>query len=107
MIAALYAAAAVAFFGTAALYFRGLFRTALVGGAVYGGLIARVVWASMGPVPATVSLLLLLLGPAIYVGVHILDARKGLFLLPTIYSIPIAFLAGGALLAVAGVAVAL
>ena len=34
-------------------------------------------------------------------------AVLALFLLPTIYSIPIAFLAGGALLAVAGIAVAL
>ncbi len=50
-----------------------------------------VVLAAMGPVAAGAALALLAAIPAAYLVVHAVDARRGIFLLPTVYSIPIAF----------------
>ena len=48
-----------------------------------------------------VVLALLCVFPALFLLVHVIDLKKGIFYLPTVYSIPIAFLAGAALLVVA------
>ena len=45
--------------------------------------------------------------PALFLTVHAIDARKGYFRLPTVYSIPIAFMLGVVLLFCAGVGVVL
>ena len=76
------------------LYYNGRLWAAGIGGLVYGGLIGTVAARSMAPWLAIVLVALFAVAPGVYVIVHAVDARRGLFLLPTIYSIPLAFLAG-------------
>jgi len=102
----LWLGAGAAYAAAALCYYHGRFGLAALLGLVFGGLDARVVVGTLGPVAGGAVLLPLLLLPAAYLGVHWVDARRGLFNLPTIYSIPFAFLAclllhlvaGGALL---------
>ena len=105
MTEALYAGAAAVFLAACVVYFRGHFRGAGLLGLIYAGLVGTVVARSMGPVGATAALVLLCLAPAIFLGIHIVDARRGIFLLPTIYSIPIAFLCGALLWIIAGLGI--
>jgi hypothetical protein len=107
MSAASFAGAAAAYAAAAFLYYRGRFRGALAAAAAFAALVAPAVCAGMGPVAAAVALVLLLAAPLGYVLVHIVDARRGIFLLPTIYAIPLAFLAGAALLLATGLALLL
>ena len=107
MIPALFAGAGLLFIISALSYYHGRFTIAAVLGALYYGALAPAVLDGMGPVGAAAALLLLAVAPATYLGVHMVDARRGLFLLPTIYAIPIAFLTGLLLWAIAGVALVL
>lgn len=86
--------AAVAYALSAWVYFRGRFGLAALGGAVYWALMALAAVSSLGAPGGAVAFGLLGAAPAVYLAVHAVDARKGLFLLPTIYSIPIAFVCG-------------
>ena len=103
MTPALYAGAGLLFTLSAVSYYQGRFRFAAVVGAAYYGVLTPVVLEGMGPIGAAASLLLLAAAPATYLAVHVVDARRGLFLLPTIYAIPIAFLTALFLWAIAGV----
>ncbi len=87
-------AAAVAYAGSAWIYFRGRFGWAALLGAVFAGLMAPAAVGSLGGPGGAVALALLAVAPGVYLAVHVADAKKGLFLLPTIYSIPIAFVCG-------------
>jgi hypothetical protein len=99
-----YAAAGALYLACAVLYYRGYFAWAALAGALFLGALAPVVLAVMGPVAAGAALALLAGLPAAYLVVHAVDARYGLFLLPTVYSIPIAFVSALALWALAGLA---
>jgi hypothetical protein len=95
--------AVAAYVASAWVYFRGRFALAATGGAAFAGLIAPAAVGFLGGPGGAVAFALLAVAPAIYLGVHAVDARKGLFLLPTIYSIPIAFVCGLVLLLVVAV----
>ncbi|MHC4971312.1 MAG: hypothetical protein ACYTG3_03180 [Planctomycetota bacterium] len=99
-----YAAAAALYLVCAVLYFRGHFAWAALAGALFLGALTPVVLAAMGPAAAAAALALLAGVPAAYLVLHAVDARQGLFLLPTVYSIPIAFVASLLLWALTGVA---
>jgi len=107
MDAVLYGAAVAAFVVAAVSYFHGFFRIAFLLGCGCWTLLGMVV---LGAFPAALAwplLLLFAIGPALFVVVHAVDARRGCFRLPTIYSIPIAFLLAAALLVAAGLGVLL
>jgi hypothetical protein len=87
-------AAAGAYAAAAWIYFRGRFGPAALCGAVYWGLMAPAAIGHLGGPGGAIAFALLGAAPAAYLLVHAVDARKGLFLLPTIYSIPIAFVCG-------------
>jgi hypothetical protein len=106
MSAALFGAAAVIFAGAALAYYHGHFVFAGLVGLVYAGVIGTVVVRSMGTAVAVVVLALLAVAPGLFVLVHAYDAKRGHILLPTVYSIPIAFVAGALLWLVAGVGLA-
>ncbi len=99
-----YAAAAALYLVCAVLYFRGRFAWAALAGALFLGALAPVALAALGPLAGGAALLVLAAVPAVYVVVHAVDARYGLFLLPTVYSIPIAFVASLLLWALTGLA---
>ncbi|MHC4957979.1 MAG: hypothetical protein ACYTGN_06345 [Planctomycetota bacterium] len=99
---ALYAAAAAAFVASALLYYRAAFAAAALCGLAYLVLVGVVVFNAMGPVGATVTTVLLLVAPNVFLLVHAVDAKKGIFLLPTIYAIPLTFFAGALTLAITG-----
>jgi hypothetical protein len=90
-------AAAVVYAASAWIYFRGRFGWAALGGAVFAGLMAPTAVANLGGLGGAAAFAVLAVAPAVYLVVHAVDARRGLFLLPTIYSIPIAFVCGLAL----------
>jgi hypothetical protein len=102
-----YAAAAALYLLCAVLYFRGHFAWAALLGALFLGALTPVVLAAMGPVAAGAALALLAGVPAAYLVLHAFDARYGVFLLPTVYSIPIAFVSSFALLVLTGLALLL
>ncbi len=89
--------AALAYAASAWIYFRGRFGLAAMGGAAYWTLMAFAAARYLGAPGGAVVFALLAVAPGLYLAVHAVDARKGLFLLPTIYSIPIAFVCGLAL----------
>jgi hypothetical protein len=101
---AAYAGAAALYVLCAVLYYRGRFGYAAIAGALFLGALAPVVLASMGPVAAAAALALLAALPAAYLVVHAVDARYGIFLLPTVYSIPIAFVCALGLWVLTGLA---
>jgi len=86
--------AAAAYALSAWIYFHGRFGLAAFGGALFAGLMAPAAVGSLGAPGGAVAFALLAVAPGVYLAVHAVDARKGLFLLPTIYSIPIAFVCG-------------
>jgi len=102
MSALLLLGAAAAYALAAFAYFRGRFGTASLLGLVFLGLVAPVAIGGLGAVAGGIILALLAVAPGVYLVVHCVDARRGLFLLPTIYSIPIAFVCALVLLALAG-----
>jgi hypothetical protein len=87
-------AAAVAYAASAFVYFRGRFGLAALGGIAFAALMAPAAVGDLGGLGGAVAFALLAVAPGVYLVVHAVDARKGLFLLPTIYSIPIAFVCG-------------
>ncbi len=87
-------AAAVVYAASAWIYFRGRFGWAALGGAVFAGLMAPAAVGNLGGLGGAIAFALLAVAPAVYLVVHVVDAKKGLYLLPTIYSIPIAFVCG-------------
>jgi ABC-type antimicrobial peptide transport system permease subunit len=101
---AVHAGAAALYVLCAVLYYRGRFGYAAIAGALFFGALAPVVPAVMGPVTAALALALLAALPVGYLVVHVVDARYGIFLLPTVYSIPIAFVCALALWVVTGLA---
>lgn len=86
--------AAAAYVASAVTYFRGWFVIAVLFGLCFAGLVAPAAVGSLGGLGGTVAFALLVVAPGIYLVVHAVDARRGLFLLPTIYSIPLAFVCG-------------
>ena len=96
--------AAAAYVASAWIYFRGRFRLAAFLGAVFAGLMAPAAVGSLGGLGGLLALALLAVAPGVYLVVHVVDAKKGLFLLPTIYSIPLAFVCGLVLLLVVAAA---
>lgn len=103
----LYLAALAAFLLGAVVYYVGWFVFAGLVALVFAVLMGAAVAGAMGPVAAGVLIALFLAGPAVFLGVHAVDARKGIFLLPTIYSIPLAFVCGALMLVVTGLALLL
>jgi hypothetical protein len=93
-MSALLLGAAAAYLAAGLAYFRGRFAPAAALGALYVALMAPATTGALGAAFGLVLFLLLALAPAGYLVVHYVDARKGLFLLPTIYSIPLAFVCG-------------
>jgi len=83
-------------------YFRGHFGAAGLLGLGSEGALGFVLARTMSPASAAVTLALLCVVPLALLGLHVIDARRGLFLLPTIYSIPLAFFAAALLWIVAG-----
>jgi len=86
--------AAVAYLVAAVAYFRGLFRLSGAIGVLFWALAAVVVAGETTLFPALLILLVFGLFPAAFLLTHVIDLRKGLFIFPTIYSIPVAFAAG-------------
>jgi len=87
----------IAFLACGRVYFHGRFRGAALLALGYAGLASAVAVRTLPPVAAAATLLLLLALPLGFVALHAVDARHGIFLLPTIYSIPLAFVAGALL----------
>jgi hypothetical protein len=102
-----FAAATALYLLGAILYYRGRFALAGAAGIGYGGVTAWIVAGAMGPVGATVTLVLLAVLPAAALLVHVVDARRGIFLMPTVYAIPLAFACGLLLWLVTGLALVL
>jgi hypothetical protein len=101
---AAYLAATAALGLAALLYFRGRFGAAALLGAAYNALVAEAARRAM-PAPLFWGAFgLLCLGPAAFLALHVADIRRGLFLLPTVYSIPIAFFGAGLFWLLAGAA---
>jgi len=86
--------AAAAYALSAWIYFRGRFGLAALGGVAFAALMAPLALRYLGGPGGAVVFALFAVAPAVYLAVHAADARRGLFLLPTIYSIPIAFVCG-------------
>jgi len=101
---AVYAGAGALYVLCAVLYHRGRFDYAALVAALFFGALTPVVLAAMAPVAAAAALALLAGLPAAYLVVHAVDARRGIFLLPTVYSIPIAFVCALALWVLTGLA---
>lgn len=99
---ALFAGATVAWAGAAVAYFHARFRLAGVLGVCFWGLAATVAARAMAPWVAALAFGLLGALPAGFLLVHVIDAKKGIFLLPTIYAIPFAFVCGLLLWAATG-----
>ncbi|MHC4547332.1 MAG: hypothetical protein ACYTEZ_01030 [Planctomycetota bacterium] len=104
---ALFGGAAALYLACGVLYYRGHFGLATLAGLLFFAALAPVVLAALGPVAGGGALALLAAAPLAYLAVHALDARRGLFLLPTIYSIPIAFVCGVTLWILTGLALLL
>ena len=104
MIPGLYGAAALLFVLAALAYFHARFALAGLAAAAYWGSIGFVAARSMSLLGASVALGLLAALPAALLLAHVVDLRRGIFLVPTVYSIPLAFLSGALLWLVVGVA---
>lgn len=105
MDAVLYGAAVASFLVAAVFYFRGWFRIAFALGFVFWALVGHLLTRTMPPAAAWSLFVLFGIGPATFLVVHAIDARKGYFRLPTVYSIPFAFIFGLLLLLCAGIGV--
>jgi len=100
----LFLAATAALFLACALYFRGRFLLAAVLGIAYAALAFETARPRLPSTLFWTSFLLFCVAPGSFLGLHVVDIRRGIFLLPTIYSIPIAFLGAGFFWALVGVA---
>jgi hypothetical protein len=97
-------AAVAALLLAAVFYFHARFQAAAATGLVYAGLMAHLLREEFGHTPGMLAAVFLLLVPALCVVVHAIDARRGLFLLPTVYGIGIAFIGALAALLAVGAA---
>lgn len=102
-----FAAATALYLLSAVLYYKGRFALAGAAGTGYYGFAAWIVAGGMGPVGATVTLVLLAVLPAAGLLVHVVDAYRGIFLAPTVYTIPLAFACGLILWLIAGLTLVL
>lgn len=93
MTAVLFLGATLAFALACLLYYKGRFLAASLLGLAYGLVLCALAFPAMHPVLWSLVVTLLLVFPALLIGLHVVDLRTGLFLLPTVYSIPFAFLA--------------
>ena len=84
-------AAFAVFLAASVLYYHARFLFAGVAGLALTVLLSILLAQMFSVVTAVVLGALLLLGPAVFVAVHAVDARRGIFLLPTVYSIPLAY----------------
>jgi len=87
----LYGAATCVMITCGILYYNGCLLASAMGGIAYAGLAGAVLVRSTATWVAVTLIALFAAAPTIYLVVHAIDARRGIFLLPTIYSIPIAF----------------
>ena len=97
MTAALYLGATLLFGLASFVYYRGLFLVASVVGAAFGYILVSISFPAMHPVVWSLMVTSLVAFPALLLILHTVDLRAGLCLLPTVYSIPFAFLAGALL----------
>ncbi|MDH3590764.1 MAG: hypothetical protein OER88_02730 [Planctomycetota bacterium] len=100
----LLAAGIVLFLLAGVVYFRGAFRAAALIGGAFWAVMGAVTWRHASTGAAVATTILLIAAPAVFLAVHAYDARRGVFLMPTIYAIPLAFLSGALLVAVATIA---
>jgi hypothetical protein len=107
MTLALLAGAALLFAAACLAYFHGRFLAASALGAAYWTAAGAVLFRELPPWGAAAALVPLAALPAFLLAVHAVDIRKGIFLLPTVYAIPLAFLAGALLWLVAAAAAVL
>ena len=98
MDAALYAGALTAFIIAAIFHFYGWFRTTATLGMIFWPLCAVLLYRTMNLPGAIAVFVIFAVAPALFVLVHAIDCERGHYNLPTFYSIPLAFLAGLALL---------
>jgi len=98
MDAALYGGALAAFVVAAIVHFQSRFRIAALLGMIFWPLCGVLLYRTMS-LPAAVTIFVIFaVAPALFVLVHAIDCERGNYNLPTFYSIPLAFLAGLALL---------
>ena len=98
MDAALYAGALVAFTIAVVVHYFGRFRLTAAMGMIFWPACGLLLFRTMNPIAAAILFTLFGIAPALFVLVHAVDCERGRHNLPTFYSIPLAFLAGLALL---------
>lgn len=84
-------AAFAVFFAASVFYYHARFLFASVCGLTLAVLLGILLAQTFSVVTVVVLGALLLLGPTVFVTVHAVDAHRGIFLLPTVYSIPLAY----------------
>ncbi|MGQ0613346.1 MAG: hypothetical protein ACT4PV_06385 [Planctomycetaceae bacterium] len=94
---ACFAGATAALAAACVVYFRGRFSASALLGALYAGLMVLPARSGLGTGPGSVLLALFLGLPALFLLLHIIDLRRGLFLVPTVYAIPCVFFGDAAL----------
>jgi hypothetical protein len=98
MDAALYAGALAVFVVAAIFHFHGRFRVTAALGLLFWPACGVLLYRTVN-LPAAVTIFVLFaVAPGVFVLVHAIDCERGRYNLPTFYSIPLAFLAGLALL---------
>ncbi len=80
------------------VYFRGAFVLTTLLALGFWAAMARAMTLHASPGAAIAAIGLLIVLPAVFLVIHSYDAKRGVFLLPTIYAIPFAFLTGTLLL---------
>jgi len=98
MDAALYAGALTAFIIAAIFHFHGRFRITAALGLLFWPTCGVLLYRTVSLPAAIILFVLFGIAPALFVLVHAIDCERGHYNLPTFYSIPLAFLAGLALL---------
>jgi len=86
------------------VYYRGRFLPALLLEALFLVAVSATARCVMAPAAAWTAIALLSLLPAALLLLHLIDARFGVFLVPTIYSIAVAAIAGPIFLAACALA---
>ena len=98
MDAVLYGGALAAFIVAAIVHYYARFRLTALMGLIFWPTCGVLLFRTMNPVAASILFTLFGVAPALFVLVHAIDCERGRHNLPTFYSIPLAFLAGLALL---------
>ena len=97
MTAALFLGATLLFGLACLVYYRGRFLIGAVVGIAFAYILILISFEAMHPVVWSLMVTALVAFPALLLILHAVDLRAGLCLLPTVYSIPFAFLAGALL----------